>query len=744
MTKKTLVMILGMLACLSSGAMAQKIVFVSSSNTGAGLTEGGVAVNNDQGFVNVLTAAGYTVTREVVTAASATMAVDQKARLEAADLVIMSRTNASGNYGDIAAWNGITKPILSLIPHVVRSDSPRWKWMNVTTSSDLAISNLTAVVPAHPIFAGVTLDAGNQVNVLTTAASFPTVTTAGNGTILAMRASDSNVWIVLWDKGVEFYAGSGQTAGGPRMLFCLGEKVIGSDGTRDGVYNLTAEGQKLFINAVKFLAPSDPTFNPPPSVNAGPDQVFPKPTFPLVVTMAAVVTDKDPEIGPKGTLSYAWSFVSGPAAPSFDNATSLNPKVTFTQAGEYVLKLVASDGDKSSEDTMTVYINDTTKNMLMAHWNFESLTTANKLVVDVAKGNNGVWTATEPNQLPTIVPGWITGSTQAVDFRTPAATPPVVKVPGPGQVNVTIADTDPNFVFGPRYAITLSAWVKVKAFSKDYSTVVSKGDDSWRLARQGSTNAMAMHFNGLTPGAGMPGNGPNGTISVNDDFWHHVCGTYDGEKIRLYIDGVLDVEGAYTGLINTSTYVVQISGNAQAANRQWDGILDDVRIYNYAISETDIRALTVQGRTIPFVDAGMIVSPLTYKTGDAVPLTGRVLDYGTPSAMTVLWTTVSGPGGAEAIFAGPSSPTTTVKFPAFGQYKLRLTAADDLATVIDEITVDVVRPTCADVKAAGKLLIGDFDENCRVNLADFALLAADWLRCNDPANYGPCFWPFPQ
>jgi hypothetical protein len=167
-------------------------------------------------------------------------------------------------------------------------------------------------------------------------------------------------------------------------------------------------------------------------------------------------------------------------------------------------------------------------------------------------------------------------------------------------------------------------------------------------------------------------------------------------------------------------------------------------VYNYALSETDIRALTSQGKTVPFVDAGTITSPLTYKTGDAIPLNGRVLDYGTPGTVTAMWTTVSSPTIDEAIFASPGSPTTTVKFPAFGQYKLRLTAADELATVIDEITVDVVRPTCADVKAAGKLMVGDFDENCRVNLADFAILAADWLRCNDPAKYNPCFWPFPQ
>jgi hypothetical protein len=511
-----------------------------------------------------------------------------------------------------------------------------------------------------------------------------------------------------------------------------------------------ANAKICFIDITKI----DPTFNPPPVVNAGPDQYFAKPTFPLAVTMAAVVTDENPAQGfPVGVLSYTWSKVSGAGTVSFDNATALNPKATFTTPGEYVLKLAASDGDKSTEDTIVVYINDTSKNMLMAYWNFESTSTTDPNIIDVAKGNNARWVSDDPNLLlrptrkPVMVPGWVNGSTKAMDFSGPI----------PSHANVTVVDTEPNLAYGPRYAATLSAWIKVSAFTRDWANVISKGDDSWRLVRcfraaPANTNSMIVQFTGTIPGPGQPGNGPTGSISVNDNFWHHVCGTYDGEKIRLYVDGVLDVEAPYTGLINQSTFPIQIGGNSQqkspatpagqTSGRQWDNIMDEVRVYNYALSETDIRALTAQGKTVPFVDAGTITSPLTYKTGESIPLNGKVLDYGTAGTITALWTTASGPD--EAIFASPSSPVTTVKFPAFGKYTLRLTAVDDLASVIDEITVEVVRPTCADVKAAGKLMVGDFDENCHVNLADFALMAADWLRCNDPANYPACFWPFAQ
>ena len=161
---------------------------------------------------------------------------------------------------------------------------------------------------------------------------------------------------------------------------------------------------------IPFIVPKDPTFNPPPVANVGPDRYFANPTFPLAIAIDASVTDQNPEQGTPGTLTMTWSQVSGPAGATISNVAIEDPTITITQPGEYTFKVAASDGTKSSEDTMTIYVNDPTKNGLMAHWNFESLTTANKSVVDVAKGNNGLWSAVDPNQLPTIVPGWITGT----------------------------------------------------------------------------------------------------------------------------------------------------------------------------------------------------------------------------------------------------------------------------------------------------------------------------------------------
>ncbi len=86
-----------------------------------------------------------------------------------------------------------------------------------------------------------------------------------------------------------------------------------------------------------------------------------------------------------------------------------------------------------------------------------------------------------------------------------------------------------------------------------------------------------------------------GDASVNDGRWHHVSGVYDGRRLSLYVDGELDTftpAVAFTR-INTSTDHVLIGGNAETRPqpREWNGLIDDVRIYSYALAPDDIKAL---------------------------------------------------------------------------------------------------------------------------------------------------------
>ncbi|MHC4581558.1 MAG: LamG domain-containing protein, partial [Planctomycetota bacterium] len=74
--------------------------------------------------------------------------------------------------------------------------------------------------------------------------------------------------------------------------------------------------------------------------------------------------------------------------------------------------------------------------------------------------------------------------------------------------------------------------------------------------------------------------------------WHHLVGAYDGRALRLYVDGALKTTTPDAGcIIATNDFNLNIARNSDRTERFYDGAIDDVRIYNYALSESDIKAL---------------------------------------------------------------------------------------------------------------------------------------------------------
>ena len=142
--------------------------------------------------------------------------------------------------------------------------------------------------------------------------------------------------------------------------------------------------------------------------------------------------------------------------------------------------------------------------------------------------------------------------------------------------------------------ITVSAWIKINAFDKNYQTIISKGDTSWRLQRNAGTDTLEFGCMGLP----IPNNswgGIYGKINVNDEQWHHAAGTYDGSRICLYVDGALDVSVDVIGTIRANDHEVYIGENVEKPGRFWNGLIDDVRVYNYALSTDEIAAIASSG-----------------------------------------------------------------------------------------------------------------------------------------------------
>jgi len=123
-----------------------------------------------------------------------------------------------------------------------------------------------------------------------------------------------------------------------------------------------------------------------------------------------------------------------------------------------------------------------------------------------------------------------------------------------------------------------------------YRPIVTKGNSAWRLST-GSTSG-TVHF-AVT---GRPDyHYVDGQTGIQIGRWHHVCACYDGADIRPFIDGKEDPASpvAYAGRITTNEYDVCIGKNLEYPDaRGRDGLIDDVRIYNRALTGPGITALS--------------------------------------------------------------------------------------------------------------------------------------------------------
>ncbi|MFF3444536.1 LamG domain-containing protein [Streptosporangium sp. NPDC002721] len=145
-------------------------------------------------------------------------------------------------------------------------------------------------------------------------------------------------------------------------------------------------------------------------------------------------------------------------------------------------------------------------------------------------------------------------------------------------------------------AVTLEAWVNPLAGGNG-NTIVGKGP-SYRLAASlGAVQTTDIHqiARGVLP----------------PYTWSHLATTYDGQVLRLYVNGAMvaskPVQGAVT--VTTAPFVVS----------QWGGLVDEVRVYDTALSEAQINA----DMTTP-VTGGAPNSPPTALEGlTAVPGHGR-------------------------------------------------------------------------------------------------------------------------
>ena len=87
---------------------------------------------------------------------------------------------------------------------------------------------------------------------------------------------------------------------------------------------------------------------------------------------------------------------------------------------------------------------------------------------------------------------------------------------------------------------------------------------------------------------------------VTDKQWHHVAGTYNKEFIRTYVDGVLEAEKECSDTPDTNFGMLTI-GAMYDSTWALKGIVDEVALFNAALTEGDINKIMTEGLINAFV-----------------------------------------------------------------------------------------------------------------------------------------------
>ncbi|MDZ7261704.1 MAG: CotH kinase family protein, partial [candidate division KSB1 bacterium] len=142
--------------------------------------------------------------------------------------------------------------------------------------------------------------------------------------------------------------------------------------------------------------------------------------------------------------------------------------------------------------------------------------------------------------------------------------------------------------------ITLAAWVfPLDVANGEDNEWISKGDYAWALKEKGwgAFEFFVYHQGWHEANVALDPHIYNGV-------WTHFAGTYDGQEIKLYVNGDSVNSLAYVGPIAVTDAAVYLGHNSQVANRYFEGVLDEVMIFNRALTSVEIKNIYESGLQI--------------------------------------------------------------------------------------------------------------------------------------------------
>ena len=249
-------------------------------------------------------------------------------------------------------------------------------------------------------------------------------------------------------------------------------------------------------------------------------------------------------------------------------------------------------------------------------------------------------------------------------------------------------------------AITIEAWIYLHSYTNAHGhsiqTVVEKNLAYYLNIQSGK---LSFYWYGLS----APGyhKSPS-TLPLNT--WTHVAATYNGSYVKLYENGVEVYSASVTGTGQTSNWHLGIGYepyNPATYPRYFDGLIDEVRIWDVALSKDELGKVYDFGGFLPPVSLGK-----PFKLGSTIPVKFQLMDaqgaFITDASPSIsLELIIDGPLTGDVIPGDSSGAANTDDIfrydPDSNQYIFNLATKDLTAPATYRITVDLGDGTTREV-----------------------------------------------
>jgi uncharacterized membrane protein len=237
--------------------------------------------------------------------------------------------------------------------------------------------------------------------------------------------------------------------------------------------------------------------------------------------------------------------------------------------------------------------------------------------------------------------------------------------------------------------MTLSAWVNPTSSPPIWQTVVMKESlgalDYVLYARSQNDDGPSAYF--------VSGGEDKGVIGAGDALplhaWTYLAGTYDGSTLSIYKNGNLLKSESVSGTIDPSSQPLRFGGNS-VWGEHFAGLIDEVRIYDHALSASEIAADMASAVTSP----GPFL-PLVMGETDVLPED----DSGNGNLLVAQRTSLQEPGTLESLSLYVSAPAGQLRLAVYddtgpnGQPGAKKAETEQFTAAAGWNTANVVSPT---------------------------------------------------